>query len=295
VLIDPELTTLAEYGIDGSVAQWSAQLADGPTVGSRFRAAHALGLLDGKDPDASAAATGLATAVRDNRLHHQLRIECAKAIGELGATGGPALQSLLSAAPADARVRAAVVEQAATSLQEADALAKSSLATKLVHIFESDPSYGVRAAAIAGLGTLRAEQEMETITSALNVSSQGDRIRIAAVGVLADLDESDGLPLALKCATYGNSSSLRPAAIEALSKLYHHDPDRVFNVLVALLDDREPKTMLAAGKALSEIGGARVKSLLERRAETLKSRYWKGKTRGWLRDLKEDKPQASTR
>lgn len=289
IVIDPELTMLADFDVAQDSGTWARQLANGPTLGSRLRAAKSLGRAGGTEADAAA----LAAVVRDDRGIRQLRVAAAASLGIIGRNAAGTLRTLLDAKLAPAPVRSAVIEHAVETARESDAAFQSDVAGALTRVYSSDPSYGVRAAAIRALGSLKIEQNWPAIVSALDADSQHDQIRTAAVAALADMDRADALPLVLRRTVPGNSSNLRPEAAAALVKLAHHEPDRVFNVLAALLEDREPKTVLAAGKALTEIGGTRVRTLFEQRLATLASAYWKGKTRGWIRDLKEEKAVAA--
>lgn len=289
IVIDPELSTLADFDVAIDSASWARQLTSGPTLGARLRAAKSLGKAGGSETDAAA----LAAVVRDDRAPRPLRIVAATSLGLIGRNAAGTLRTLLNAGVSSAPVRKAVIEHFAEAACETDPAFKSDVATSLVRVFTSDPSYGVRSAAIHGLGSLKLEQCWPTIVAALDVESQHDQIRKAAVTALADMNRADGLALVLRRTAMGNSSNLRPEAVAAMSKLAHHDPERSFNVLAALLEDREPKTVQAAGKALADIGGPRVRTLLEQRLATLTSQYWKGKTRGWLRDLKDTKATAS--
>jgi aminopeptidase N len=289
IVVDPELTMLADIDVAATPSEWARQLASGPTMGARLRAAKALGRPGATEQDAAA----LAAVVRDDRTLRNLRLAAAKSLGNVGTNASASLRAFLGSSLADAPVRSAIIEQAARVAASGDAASKTDVAAQLVHAFNSDPSYGVRAAAVRGLGTLKAESGWPTILAALDVDSQHDQIRKAAVAALADMDRADGLPLVLRRVAYGNSSDLRPEAATALARLAHHDPDRVFNVLAALLEDREPKTVQSAGKALADIGGSRVRSLFQQRLSALTSQYLKGRTRAWLRDMKDDKAQTA--
>ncbi len=293
IIVDPELTMLADFDVAQDSGTWVRQLVSGPTLGSRLRAAKALGRPGGGTDDAAA----LAGVVRDDRAPRALRVASAASMGSIGTNAASDLRMLLarhtgSPRIAPAPVRSAIVENAAAAASHSDAGLKDAFVTVFSHEFASDPSYAVRAACIRGLGVLKAERCLPTVLDALEADSQHDQIRKAAVAALADMDRADGLPLVLARTATGNSSNLRPEAAAALGKLAHHDPDRVFGTLAALLEDREVKMQQAAGKALAEIGGARVRTLFEQRLATVTSAYWKGKTRGWMRDLKEEKAAA---
>jgi aminopeptidase N len=287
IVIDPELTALADFDVQTSPGEWARQLASGPTIGARLRAAKSLGHSD------ESGAAALASVVRDERANLPLRVACGQSLGSLGKIAAPSLRALLNATISEARVRSTVVEQSARAAAGGDEDERSSLASVLAHVFASDPSYGVRAAAVKGLGLLHVDSALPSVVAALEAESQHDQIRKAAVGALADMDRADCVPLVIARIAYGNSSTLRPAAIAALAKLAHHDPNRALAVLAELLDDREPKTALAAGKALSDLGGTRARTLLERRLNGLTSRFWKAQTKEWLRDMQQEKARAA--
>jgi aminopeptidase N len=314
IVVDPEQATLADYEVALSPSDWAAQLAAGPTMLSRLRAAEALSHVDSNDE--RVAVDALSGVVRDEAAFRDLRIGAAKALGSLANSvaddekgkkarnktaesrpqstmAADALRSMLDGKLADARVRAAVVSQSAHAAVAGSAENREALAAKLASVFQADPSYGVRSAAVSGLGTLKAVSQQAAIVRALGTDSQHDQIRKAAVSALGDLDTPEALELVLKRIAPGNSSTLRSTAVEQLPDLAHHNPDRVYDTLVGLLEDREPRTRAAAGKALSEIGGPRVKTLFETRLSAMHSQYWAGQTRIWLRDMhKEDNASA---
>ena len=289
IVVDPELTALAAFDISPTTfgdEAWAQVLASGPTMGSRMRAAKALA-----HSDTPGAAGALGAVVRDARALKELRAAAVQSLGEMGISGATELNTLLDARITDAPIRSEIAEQAAHTAAKGDASVRETLAVKLARLFTSDPSYGVRAAAVKGLGELKVDSGMATILAALDTESQHDQIRKQAVGALAQMDRADAVPLVIRRIALGNASSLRPEAATALGKLAHHDPDRVFNLLAALLDDREPKTASSAGKALSDIGGWRARALFEQRLGGLTSRFSKTKVRQWLREIKEERTE----
>lgn len=289
ILIDPDLTVLAKFDIALSESEWIAQAKSAPpppshpATGARFRAIEALGKSGGTE----SAAAALAAILRDESALRDLRIASAKSLESLGAPGTPLLtRALNDARIADARVRAALIEHAAAAAKADPA----PITARLTALFKSDPSYAVRAAAIKALGTLKSDSAPLVIADALNTNSQHDQIRKAAIAALKSLDTPDALRLVLARTAPDNSSSLRAAATESLGHLAHHDPDRTFTALAALLNDREPRTVQAASKALTTIGGPRVRTLLENRIESVLGRSAKASSRKWLRELPADKP-----
>ncbi len=310
VLIDPELTTLADIELHDPASSLVAQLRSAPTTGARLRAAHALARVDDADSASqSAAVDALSAVLRDETANRDLRVQCARALATranpgwidpkdrkkarsaaaalaASAAASKALRATLdSKTIADARIRAALIDQCARAAQRDEAAAKAALAKRFTGIFSSDPSYAVRAAAIRAIGTLGAVDEKLTLITALETDSHRDQIRQAAIQALADLDTPESLPIVMQRTGPSNSSVVRGAATAALTDLAHHDPDKVFTLLASLLDDREPRTANAAGTALSDIGGQRARVLFEGRLDALRSRTQRGQTRLWLREL----------
>jgi aminopeptidase N len=310
VLIDPELTTLTAIELRGPDNSLVAQLRSAPTLGARLGAARALATSDDDESvSQSAAIDALAAVLRDESADRDLRAECARSLAtranpgwidpkdrkkskpattavETNSLAAKALRSALEfKSIADAQVRAAIVEQTARGAERDEPAAQAALAKRMVRIFNTDPSYAVRAAAIRALGTLSALAEKPTILKALETDSRQDQIRQAAVQALADLDTPEALPLVVRRTAPDNSSVLRGTATAALSDLAHHDPDKVFSLLASLLDDREPRTAQAAGTALSEIGGLKARALFQQRLEASPSNSIRGQTKLWLRDL----------
>ncbi|HMN40006.1 MAG TPA: M1 family aminopeptidase [Phycisphaerales bacterium] len=306
VLIDPELTVLADFDARDSARDLASQLASAPTLGARLRAAKGLRSAAG---DVETACPALAAVLTDASAPEALRIACAKSLASLanprwvdptdrrhgGTPAGPvagvtpasrALRAAMdSKSLAEPRLRAAVIDQCARAAEHEESGPRAALADRCSRIFNTEQSYAVRAAAVRALGTLGAIAERPTILKALNTDSHRDQIRQGAIQALADLDTPDSLSLVLMRTAPDNSSFVRAAATAALADLAHHDPDRVFSRLASLLDDREPRTAQAAGTALSEIGGQKVRVLFEGRLEALRSRSQRGQTRVWLRDL----------
>jgi aminopeptidase N len=301
VLIDPELTTLADITLSTDTADLAAQLRSGPTPGSRLRAAAALG----KAADSpEIAATALASVLHSDPAHRELRIACAKSLAELASPGWidnkhrsaeraktqsvgiaaatDALRRALEAKFSDSRIRAAVLEQSAHALALADSGPRADLASRCSRIFAADRSYAVRAAAIRAIGTLGVAAEMPTVLKALETNSHREQIRQAAISALTDLDTPEAYAEVIKRTGPANPSFVRSAATAALGDLAHHDNNRTILLLATLLDDREPRTANAAGNALADIGGPKARAIFESRAEASPSRSIRGQMKVWL-------------
>src|SRR5262249_55503263 len=121
----------------------------------------------------------------------------------------------------------------------------------------NDPSPRTRAAALRGLGTLKAPGALPVILAAADVESQHDRVRQGALEALGNYDAKEGLPAVVRYCLPGAYNRTRPVAIAALGKLAHHDPDAAYKCLASILTDRERRAWEAAGEALVKLADAR--------------------------------------
>jgi aminopeptidase N len=272
VNVDPVLTQLVDFEVAQGAAAWVAVLrGDGPLPG-RLRAADALGRVGAESAEAPAAAAALVATLRDTGVYFGLRAEAAEALGRLGRA--EELMTELARGVGDARVRRSVV-QGIVSAKKPEAQvagAGETAADVLARMAQKDGSYGVRAAAVRGLGTLKVERYVPVVMAALEVESQHDQIRNAALDALADLDRADGLEPALRWTREGVMARTRPTAVRAAAALAKHNPDRVYETLVALLKDREDRTARTAGDALVQIKDPRGVAVLNEYARSRRAR-----------------------
>ncbi len=237
VLVDPDLSILMTVEVDAP-AQWlRRQLTAERSVASRLDAAAMLATHNSAE-----TRDALESALSDEREHYTVRKRAAQSLNMLH--GAEALVRALDSGIDDARVRAAALEglNNATSREAVNLLAR--------HASDSEPSYACRAAALTALGKVGSDKHMPIFEAGLAAESQHDKVREGAIKGLREVDTPEALELVIPFTEAGNLSRLRPQAIEAVGSLGHHDPDRAFEVLSELLQDREARSVRAAGQAL---------------------------------------------
>ena len=180
----------------------------------------------------------------------------------------------------DARVRETLI----TKLQKLEA---DEVVEVLADTAANDPSYATRVAAIEGLAHHEAAEHADLIIELVEFQSQHDQVRRAALTALGKLDEVGGLDPAIQYAAYGYMDRARPAAVEAIGKLAHHDQDRAVEFLLDLLDDPEPRTVRAAGAALAEVGDERAIEPLRALAQTHPNPRFRKDAEKWVEKLEK--------
>ncbi|HYE03553.1 MAG TPA: M1 family aminopeptidase [Phycisphaerales bacterium] len=293
IAVDPELHSLAIVDQEQPVAAWTEQVRAGPTVIARLRAAEALGAMDSSDVPAGATDL-LASLALDPGAYHGLRSQAIETLGALGAD--VALDRIMSRTPDDARVRRTLVGQLPGMVERARAGGTGDpdrALGVLVRAAAHDPSYACSAAAVRGLGRLRAVEHRAVILAALATPSQHDQVRQAALEALGDLDEPESLAAVLPYTAPGNLSRTRPVAVAALARLARHDPDLAFATLSALLADREWRTVSAAGDALAALGDARALGRLERFAAEARGDVQRWRASEWVQRARAGESAAA--
>jgi aminopeptidase N len=248
VVVDPRGALIARFEIDKPDSEWIAQLAAGLPLAARLQAIRALGA--GASPE-GVEALG---RVLGGKAFHGERAEAARALGEAG--GAAALGALVSAvADPEPRVRAAVFTALGKFPDHPELIAR------LARALAGDESYGVRAAAAGALGRFeRQGGDVATpLLAALGQPSFRERVRRAALGSLARLDNAEGYARAQQLLHYGNPPDSRLGALLALGTFAtrSHDARRKEEARKAIegcLGDRDYFIRLAAGGTLGEIG-----------------------------------------
>jgi HEAT repeat protein len=198
--------------------------------------------------------------------------------------------------PSDARARAGLIGSAAKVYEAISTRGDASPARLLDDVrrlAHRDESYGVRAEALRVLGKIGGAAGRPVIIESLSVPSQHDQIRRAALAALADLDDAEGLDLALRYAAPGIPARTRPEAIEAVTRLAHHNREVAINTLVSLLNDREARTARAAGDALARLGGPAATQAIEDFAARAQGAIAKSVAEDWMKRVKESRDQAA--
>ena len=278
VVVDPALAVLAELKVDQSVAWRTQQLLRGPTAASRIRAARSLAGEDSND-----ASMALWATVLDARLHHDLRIAAVRALRDRPQSRW--VTDLVDAQVEDGLVREAVVE-AMAAVGAREAMPRDGAVAFMLRTLERDPSERVRAAALAGLATLRATEHAGVLLKATEMESHFDRFRERAVAALADLDLPAGLQAAIGLTAPGNNHDIRQHAAGAVRRLGHHNPEAAYAALTRLLGDRERAVREAAAEALVGLGDRRGVEALRGMHDAARDPADRARIDGWIAALR---------
>lgn len=257
VAVDPHLHALKTIEVHKPKELWIAQATGGPTIAARHAAISALG-----DSETSRHRDLLVRLIEDEGLRYTLRSTAAESLrGYSSETAKAEMLRLARSDIDDPRVRDNVI----SALRDHD---NEDVGELLAEFASNDPSYSCRVSAIRALAHHEADEHADLIMTLVDVSSQHDQIRSAALEALAELDDERGLGLAMKYAAYGYMDRSRPDAIGAITDLAHHDTDTVVELLLPLLHDPEPRSRRAAMSALADIGDERGLEPLEAIADT---------------------------
>ncbi len=254
VRIDPGAFVLgnAKYVMGTDFA--AATLRSDPDIVARIRAARALAK-DGSQP----ARDALRHAFASDPFWGVLD-EAATAIG---ATKAPWARELLidSLAHEHPKVRRAV----AAALGN---FRDSCAAGALLFPARSDPSYFVRAAALASLGKTRDDDRaFATLSQAIGLKTWNGTVEAGAARGLGELADERALELVLQAARVGGDEGLRRAAASAIGRigeLVTQARTRAVDALASLLDDDMFLVALAAIAAAESLEDPRLLGALER-------------------------------
>jgi len=250
VRFDPDQRLLKTLNFPKSRAELIELLREDRNVIGRIWAAEQLA---GSGTDLVALGA-LRQALREDAFYG-VRGEVARVLGQTkSAVARDALVEALR--DPDPQVRAAVAE--ALGEFHADAVA----AGALEQVLESEKKSYVVAAATKALGKIGGEGAFEALEAALGRDSHVEVIRRGAFEGLGELKDARALPLLLEWSQYGRPPHARERAIEALGKV-GRDNEKVFQRLLALLNDPYRWTRRAALRALGELGDPRALDTLE--------------------------------
>lgn len=242
VLIDPDLTVLAKVTLDHPREMLLAQMRDGTTVPAQVEAIKAL-----RRHKAGEVTRALTDVLLDAEVHFAVRREATATLGALARTTELAL-ALDASRSGDPRVRAAIIEALGKIDTDAAYTAVAPFATG------AEKSYACRAEALKALGRSGNPDHLPAIRAALEVESQNDRIRTAALEALASFDDAQDIALAAKYAAPGSFGRTRPTAIDTIRTLADLDPEAAYESLAPLLvPSVEQRAVRALIDALSHI------------------------------------------
>src|SRR5262249_42052605 len=150
------LAVLAGMKITHPAERWVAQFEEGPTYAARVQAARALGSLQG-----GAGASELYKFASDRAASASLRVEAAKALAAMRDVDRTETLALAQLTPNAVRAGAveALAELGAGRDDEDGQKVRARVAEHLASLAEREPSVKARAAALAGLGKLKAVEK----------------------------------------------------------------------------------------------------------------------------------------
>jgi HEAT repeat protein len=212
--------------------EWIYQLKNATEVADRADAVVALGKLK-NDEEAIAA---LGDALRNDK-GWWIRANAGSALGDIG--GAAAKKSLLEALDSakEPWLRERIV--GALGNIKDDAV----VATKLEAIAKDDASYRTRAAALQGLGRLKAANALATLEAAVKGDSPDGFLRNAALRAFGPLGDDKAVPLLLEWSKPGKEIDARNAAIASLGRLQKDNKGVTAQIAGYLSEPRFPVRM----------------------------------------------------
>jgi aminopeptidase N len=277
IAFDPELTVVAAIACDHPAASSAPLASQGATLAARMQGIRGLGRAKAPSHDDLAA---LSAIVTDTSTPTPLRVEAARALGSL--KDAASIGSLATSTLDRWEVREAVLDAVAavSGPDQASPISRERGYKVLLRAWERDPSTKVRAAAIRGLATIKAD--LDTIVAATKVESQDDEIRRSAMRALVSLNAPAGLRAVIDVTKPGNLSRTRAEAIGHVVILAEHDREAAFEAVAACVNDREQRARLAAGQALADLKDLRGVDLLTKRLGKAKNATERRAIESWI-------------
>ncbi len=276
VSIDPRLAVAANITIHQPPAAWIALLRDAPTIPARIQAARAVGA----DP-AINAREALLSLARETTANPAARVAGVRALA--ARRDAESIAALCNESISDPDTRLAIIEAAGslagdTRVSDADRARLTSIVSTSAR---GDTLPRSRAAALRALGSLRTPQAFEILSGAIDIDSDGDAIRAAAIDALHALGNDRALPVLARVALPGQSFRARVRAIHAIADLSRHD-SRGIAILRSVLHDRSRPVWLAAGEALASLGDPEAISDLRVLADSRRDPGDRARIREWI-------------
>lgn len=260
--IDPHTGLLAKLDVDLSRDMWKRMLEKGPTAVARLDAARALG--EDRGPT---VVDSLAACLRREKEFWRVRAKAADGLGR--ARRDAARDALIAALTRGEGIREPRVRRAAVEALGRYEYDSKAIAT-IVRFAKADPAYGVEAAATRALGDAHAVSSADVLLANRDRPSRYDRLKLAALDALADIEDARGLDAAMKAGAYGARFRTRPQAIRIVGRLARTlegaKRKQAREYLVRLLNDEQPPAVRAAVSALRELGDEEAIDPLQRRS-----------------------------
>jgi aminopeptidase N len=261
VVVNPMNGMLAVLSYDPPLEMTLRQATDGPTAFARLQAIDRLGSsLDRRARDA------LVAILRDEKRHWGQRDEAAAALGRINSPEArDALLAVLADGIDEPRARRAAVDAVGRYRHP-------TVAAALIPLAREDASFGVEAAACAGLANQEPSEEIAAVLlEKASGQSWGHRVQQAAIAALADLGDTRGIEPAMKLGGYGGPFRARGTGIDALGKFYLVADDeqkrQIRQFLVDLTGDPQERHALGAIRSLGATGDEAAIAPLQRLAD----------------------------
>ncbi len=248
VLIDPELTVLAEFKIEKGRDLWKEQLLNGPTVASRVRAAEHFG--NSKTP---ADRELLAKALKEEKFWG-VASDIANALGK---SGGDVCRDALIAGimHKDPKVRRACVIQLGKYVRD------EKVAKALKDLLQKgDPSVAVESSAIRSFAQLQQPDTVAVLLPWLAKESPNETLRSAALFALGSAQDLSALDTLIAWTKKGKPLESRTAALGALGNLAstanpsEAERKQIVDAIAACLDGEGSRVRRAAVSAIRDLG-----------------------------------------
>jgi aminopeptidase N len=231
--------------------EWLYQLKNASELSDRADAVEALGKLN-DDPEVDAA---LGEALRTDKAWG-VRATAADALGERkSATAAKLLLESLNTAT-EPWLRNRIVTALGNFKDNPE------VAAKLESVAKDDKSFRARAAALQGLGKLKAPTALATLNAAVANDSPDDFLRKAALRAMGPLGDDKAVATLNEWAAVGKPTETRQAAISSLGRLKKDDKEITQRIASFLTDTHFP-VRFAAIFALGERGDATAIPALE--------------------------------
>ncbi|MBI5883325.1 MAG: HEAT repeat domain-containing protein [Elusimicrobia bacterium] len=236
--IDPEHWVLKKLEFSKPAAFWKRQLSADRHLAGRIEAGREI---SGWRTDESAA---LLEAAFHREKFWGGRLELARALGDARTDAAyEALKRCLKSA--DHRSRRGVVEALA-------GFHGSESVRLLIGLARKDPAYRVRAAALRGLGRMRASSALPVIMKALREDSWADVVRRGAVAAMAGIQGVRAITRLKALSSAGRPMQVRMEALEWLGRLGSGEKG-VFEHLEKIMKESNRHLLFSVVKAFENI------------------------------------------
>jgi len=282
IVIDPHLHVLKSMELDVPLGLLLTQAESGPTIAARRAAIAALATHDRPEVRLSLERIG-----RDEGRRYTERAQAIEVLGGFAsAEARERVVAIFDDGIEEARVRKAVVAALARQLDgsKTPGPALQPHVKRLVGVATSDRSADCRVVAIRRLGGLQSaglaaadgdgasegtsDELGDVLYSLLSTASHGEKVRLAALEAMAQRNDARALEPAIESSRFGVPDRARPDAIAVIGRLGSHDRKRALEALLPLLDDRERRSVLAAGSALVELRAVEARPRIAALAES---------------------------